>query len=449
MEDGPWPPIVWFIMKISAIFYHRQIVGQRRCMSCEKEFYKNTRRVRDTARTVSDGYRRSRKHEDFDLTSCYETVYDDSSITREGSSSECLACESLWWDRYGHVMKYTEESIGLKYWNHPGSWFVSILILTIIIILVIYEAVVLERNYFAKHDRIVNLLSYIAFYSPLVVFPCMTVYSKVARAFSWRGRGIWATTLNARFIVQRLQFLDLAVKGVPAKHFLVLCLIWPVFAATYRTYIKLGVKGQTGLPDKISCLTVAIAELIWGCFMFQLFLIRISFQNHFQLLLKFLQKFEGETELCQQVIRRVLVDFKCYQKVRSCIYVCHDTACILGAATSISWFYMVNDMVNDGSKDHEWFVMEKNVNFMIWSDVAMFFSLGPLAIGGFNANYIWENFQISVIFMKRDEERKFWNDIIRFLKQVQDDVPLISLTTVLAMVGLYVTVEFGKQVVDF
>ncbi|XP_071814414.1 uncharacterized protein [Apostichopus japonicus] len=212
MEDGPWPPIVWFIMKISAIFYHRQIVGQRRCMSCEKEFYKNTRRVRDTARTVSDGYRRSRKHEDFDLTSCYETVYDDSSITREGSSSECLACESLWWDRYGHVMKYTEESIGLKYWNHPGSWFVSILILTVIVAIMIYEIIVLELAYFAKKNRIVNLMSYLAFYSPLVVFPCMNVCSKVRSAMMVPG--IWATTLNARFIVQRLQFLDLSAKDM-------------------------------------------------------------------------------------------------------------------------------------------------------------------------------------------------------------------------------------------
>ncbi|XP_071814413.1 uncharacterized protein [Apostichopus japonicus] len=446
MEDGPWPPIVWFIMKISAIFYHRQIVGQRRCMSCEKEFYKNTRRVRDTARTVSDGYRRSRKHEDFDLTSCYETVYDDSSITREGSSSECLACESLWWDRYGHVMKYTEESIGLKYWNHPGSWFVSILILTVIVAIMIYEIIVLELAYFAKKNRIVNLMSYLAFYSPLVVFPCMNVCSKVRSAMMVPG--IWATTLNARFIVQRLQFLDLSAKGVPAKHFLVLCLIWPVFAATYRAYIKLGVKGQTDLSDKISCLTVAIAELLWGCFMFQLFLIRISFQNHFQLLLKFLQKYEGETELCQQVIRRVLVDFKCYQKCVAAYMSVMIPACILGAATSISWFYMVNDMVNDGSKDHEWFVMEKNVNFMIWSDVTMFFSLGPLAVGGFNTNYIWESFKINVIFMNRDKEKKFWDEIDWFLKHVKYDVPLISLRSIFLITSFYVTMEFGKQAID-
>ncbi|XP_071814948.1 uncharacterized protein [Apostichopus japonicus] len=446
MEDGPWPPIVWFIMKISAIFYHRRIVGQRRCMSCEKEFYKNTRRVRDTARTVSDGYRRSRKHEDFELTSCYERVYDDSNITWEGSSSECLACESLWWDRYGHVMKYTEESIGLKYWNHPGSWFVSILILTVIVAIMIYEIIVLELAYFAKKDRIVNLMSYLAFYSPLVVFPCMNVCSKVRSAMMVPG--IWATTLNARFIVQRLQFLDLSAKGVPAKHFLVLCLIWPVFAATYRAYIKLGVKGQTVLPDKISCLTVAIAELIWGCFMLQLFLIRISFQNHFQLLLKFLQKFEGETELCQQVIRRVLVDFKCYQKCVAAYMSVMIPACILGAATSISWFYMVNDMVNDGSKDHEWFVMEKNVNFMIWSDVAMFFSLGPLAVGGFNTNYIWESFKINVIFMNRDKEKKFWDEIDWFLKHVKDDVPLISLRSIFLITSFYVTMEFGKQAID-
>lgn len=183
--------------------------------------------------------------------------------------------------------------------------------------------------------------------------------------------------------------------------------------------------------------------------MFQIFLLRLSFQNHFKLLLKLLQTFEGQTELCQQVITRVMVDFKCF---RQCVAVYMSVmipACVLGAATSTSWYYRVNSKGDFGEKSQDWIFEQKNVNFMIWSDVAMFFSLGPIAVGGFDASYIWEDFQVNVIFLKRDEKRKFWDEIIRFMRQDKEEVPLISLTTVLTIVGLYITVEFGKQAIDF
>ena len=64
---------------------------------------------------------------------------------------------------------------------------------------------------------------------------------------------------------------------------------------------------------------------------------------------------------------------------------------------------------------------------MIWFEVAMFSCLGPLAVGGLDVVYIWESFQMNLIFMQNDQHRRFWRKILLFLEYVEEQSPFISL----------------------
>ncbi|KAJ8037272.1 hypothetical protein HOLleu_18052 [Holothuria leucospilota] len=444
-KKSEWPHMIWFILKITGLFYHRNVVTKRWCISCEVDNYKSR------LCTDQGGHKQTDliMWDSIDLTTCYEHKRFDDELNLLSHQLEkyCKACETCWWDRYGKVSVYTEADIGAQAWNHRGSRLVSVVILLVVASLILFETIFTENKLFAKRELLLHFMSYTAFLCPLFVFPVMNICSKVRSALSGRVLGLWATSLNARYIVQRLQYLDLSKDGLPSKWFLVICLVWPICCSTYRAYITFALKGYLDIAHRLNCLTVGITEFMWGCFVYILFLMRLSFQIQLELVLDFIKKCEGDEDLCQRVVRRLTVDFRCFRDCVAVYMAMMIPLCVLGASTSITWQYLILAHI-DKDCSSLWCVTERNINIMIWMDVLMFSSLGPLAIGGFNVDYLWENFQLHVKFMQNKIHQKFWNKIVRFLERTEDQVPYFSFTTILSVVSLYMAFNFDEKDID-
>ncbi|XP_071813249.1 uncharacterized protein [Apostichopus japonicus] len=443
--EQTWPPIVWFAMKISGIFYHQQIVRQRRCLSCDMEHFAKQQKIKSDD---TNALRPIDVDITYNLTSQYESNFSYKSARELGNDKRsqdddtCDACKTCWWNKDGNVVRYTESSIGVSHWNHPGSWLLSIIILFTTIGLLINEFRRTINTKFGNPKKLLHLLSYTAFLCKVSIVPIMSLSSKLRSAFSGRGPGSWATAINARFIVRRLQFLDPAKNGYPGKIFLVACLVWPVLCAVFRCYVILGLSNKQTTEDALSCIIAGLAQFIWGCFVFLIYLMRRSFQIQLDLVLRFLKTMEGQTELCQRVLRQVTEDFRCF---RHCVRI-YMTAviplCVLGITTNLTWQYMLHAT---DAKPSESLNTQKYINIMIWLEISMFICLGAVAVGGIDAKHIWEMFQLSIYCLQSSHQRSHWNYLIRYLKHVEERTPAVSFSMILSVVGFYMAVQFGKQ----
>lgn len=457
LTDG-WPPIFWFMMKITGMFYHKTVVSNRRCVTCDMDHFERV--VTKNTRRKSKFVRRLDSDNLYNLTISYENdhgevkvgdqrsylgiLYSEMGTNSRQSQSEkknCKACQACWWDKHGKVQYYTEKSIGVTHWNHMGSWFVSTVILFAIISLLCTELVYVIGDMFGKRKKLLHLLSYSSFLCALAIYPVMNLCSKVRSSLSGRGPGLWATSLNVRFIIRRLQFLDLQKNGAPGKLFLIMCMVWPIVCAMYRCYVVLGLRGQTGTRRSFACFSAGSSMFMWGCFVYLLYTIRLSFQIQLDLILKFLKRFEGQTDLCQNVLRQVTIDFKCFHQCVRIYMTAMIPMCVLAVTTSLTWQYMLN---SDKAKEED-VALQKYINTMIWLEIVMFIILAPIAVGGVDVSYVWERFRTNVYCMMGGEHQFFWEEITRYLRNVEGKTPVISFTMILSIVGFYMAVQFGQQ----
>lgn len=113
--EQTWPPIVWFAMKISGIFYHQQIVRQRRCLSCDMEHFAKQQKIKSDD---TNALRPIDVDITYNLTSQYESNFSYKSARELGNDKRsqdddtCDACKTCWWNKDGNVVRYTESSIG-------------------------------------------------------------------------------------------------------------------------------------------------------------------------------------------------------------------------------------------------------------------------------------------------------------------------------------------------
>lgn len=441
-QQQPWPVIVWFVMKFSGIFYHDRIVRQKKCLACDMEQFEKRNGIflnsKEDLRPIDFeiGY---------NVTSKYESTLDCSKEEKNAApkGSKCVACQSCWWNRDGYVAPYTDSSIGVTTWNHSGSWLLSIIIIFATIGLLVNELRRTIQTKFGQPTKLLQFLSYSAFLCTVSVVPIMSLCSKLRSALGGSGPGKWATAINARFIVQRLQFLHPQTNGYPGKPLLVACLVWPVICATYRCYVIIAVQKKQNFESLLTCTVGAISQFTWGCFLFLIYLMRLSFQIQLDLVLRFLKTMEGQTEICQRILHQVTVDFRCFSH---CVRI-YTTAviplCVLGITTNLTWQYMVFSLSKDKQKED--LELQKNINIMIWLEITMFVCLTPIAIGGFDPNHVWEKFHINVHCMQSSSEQEHWNQVLRYLKHVGEKSPTISFSMILSVVGFYMAVQFGKQ----
>lgn len=453
-----WPFPLWLLMTFLCMFYHRRVTRKRKCYSCY---------VKDISHRRASNFDNCTNEEAFLLDPiCLEYEYDGDEWLNDYQLSEaavldnenndqihdgnCDVCKVTLWNHLGQAKAYSDQDIGVTSWNFGWSKYVSILGLLFAIACIIYEIGYYMNKMWGRQDKLLHFISYNAFLICISLYPVMSICSKV-RSISGRIKNVplfsWATTLNARFIVKRMQFLNLHKKGLPGKFLLFLCLIWPTCNAIYRTCIYFYlVKRKTDFHTKFSVASTGALLIWWGCFVYVLYLMRISFQRQFMLTLAYIKDKEGALDHCRTCLSHVVLDFNCF---RSCIVIYMAVMVpftVLGVTTNISWQYRLS-----GSCYFvEHFEIESSINILIWSNIVMFIVLSVIAIGGLDLCYIWDNFSLSITQMQNEIHGQFWRKIFTHISHISGEHSTMSLTLVWSVIGFYMGLHFGDdQEIDY
>lgn len=103
---------------------------------------------------------------------------------------------------------------GVRSWNHRGSCLMSVCFLVGTTAVNIYEFLIFAHYHIGKRYFFINDLSFIIFMMELSVYPLMSLYSKLKSATQGMvPEASWSTTLNGRYMIKRLQFIDFHQKG--------------------------------------------------------------------------------------------------------------------------------------------------------------------------------------------------------------------------------------------
>lgn len=217
------PALVWMAMKISCMFYHQNITGTRLCFRCRiresQDYAKLTGQKEDLIGYLSSNYIDpiSQWYELPDVKrSAYKEMYALVEIQEdEERTASCKYCDIYWWNYDGNVEKYNDCTIGAKTWNHPGSWLLSLLTLcgtlTVLVFHTIYRIVL---TWWGKEEEILHTVAYGVFMMNMILYPALSLCSKIMSRFRGiRPRLSWATAINARYILKRLQFIGFLRDG--------------------------------------------------------------------------------------------------------------------------------------------------------------------------------------------------------------------------------------------
>ncbi|PIK42428.1 hypothetical protein BSL78_20724 [Apostichopus japonicus] len=239
----PIPAMMWLVMKVTCIFYPTHLTGKRRCFRCQVERCKQLYLISGRSVEANDYF-----PECYDPSGQgYDSMDESPSLREHLQSHTCLLCDSYWWNHNGDICKYADENTGVGRWNHRGSWLISITVLFVITCMNIYEFVRFVQFNKGKSNSFVFALSYFILLIELSFYPVVSMYSKFRSSSQCNvSRATWSTTLNTRFIVKRLQFIDFERKGIPGKMLLFLCFAWPLELLAHRIliYSEIGCKSR-------------------------------------------------------------------------------------------------------------------------------------------------------------------------------------------------------------
>lgn len=105
---------------------------------------------------------------------------------------------------------------GVTSWNTPYSKFISIMGVTFAMAFILYDLAFYVHHMLGDQRQLLHFISYCGFLACLSTYPVLNICSKIRSFLGQNGKFSdisWATTLNLRFIIRRLQVLDLHKKG--------------------------------------------------------------------------------------------------------------------------------------------------------------------------------------------------------------------------------------------
>ncbi|KAJ8037284.1 hypothetical protein HOLleu_18064 [Holothuria leucospilota] len=213
-----WPVAFWAILKFLAVFYHRDLVPKRRCFSCRVGDFDK----KESHLTVNNNfYPRVSSRKQVNLVSlvlAYESKSSPEIKNEEDLplmlETPCEVCKTQWWNHSGESHKYTAKEIGGSAWNHRGSTTLSIFMNLCCIAVVVYDASYYMPKMWAKSDQTLHMLNKAAFFLFAIWYPAISLCSKIRSIMVDDAPYLsWTSTLNARYLVKRAQFHNLAEKG--------------------------------------------------------------------------------------------------------------------------------------------------------------------------------------------------------------------------------------------
>ena len=342
---------------------------------------------------------------------------------------------------------------GVHKWNHRGSTILSVIWSLILIAFITYDSTFYVRNYWGREKDIIRLISYSTFLLFSMLTPVLSLTANVHniimdhRGTGWHLGFSWYNALSMRYIVKRLQHLELAEKGLPHKAFLAVCLIWPCLNGVYRMVIYYAIVKSNNLNyhTHISLLVGMVSMMVFGAFCYLMLLLRLSFQKQQRLELAFLQRHAGALDVCRRRLAMYAGELGSMVRLVSIWIIFDFTVSTLAFTTQICWNYLMMNpdlMIRNVS-------IEYNIAVFIWSENIMFLTLPLIAVGGIDLNRLWVQFKRRVSQMRCEAQEDFWDKIIAFFEEQSPVTEVETLTLVFSALGLFLALKFTDQNVEY
>ncbi|KAJ8037278.1 hypothetical protein HOLleu_18058 [Holothuria leucospilota] len=261
----------------------------------------------------------------------------------------------------------------------------------------------------------------------------------------------WASMLNARYIIKRAQLLDMQSSGLPGKFFLFLCIFWPLINSCLRCVMFLTFtepqEGVTYIRALMTCIVGLLLMETWGIFTYILYIVRISFQRHFSLLLSFVEEREGQIDICRGVLLEVITDFAYFRRFTKAYILIMLPVAFIGMASNLSWGYLMD---NGCGKNEEVAMVQTFISALAWSQIIMGVFLFMCAQGAVDIMYLWDNFFRDVIKLHSDLHDQFWHKMIRCMSLVpKNETSLFLVSVIFSVIGVYMALNIQNQDISY
>ncbi|KAJ8037282.1 hypothetical protein HOLleu_18062 [Holothuria leucospilota] len=448
-----WPFSFWALLKVLCLFHHRTVVTERKCFLCHvKNISQNNHALENITSAKKYGIIDALKlayESDGKKIGCGET---ESLLAKTCNDNECEVCKSEWWNLSRTPYIYTEEEIGVDRWNHRGSSVISIVVLVLLLGLWIWDMSYPFIKLWSSPGHTMELLTEIGLFLFVVSNVVVVLCSKLRSIFMEGCPFLfWASALNVRYIIKRAQFLDLHNKGLPGKLLLAICICWPMFNSCFRAAIFLI---TTDYNDSVAFFHAVRTSIVctllfqcWGCFVYMLYLIRVSFQRQFTLVLSYFVEYEGCIDACRGILLNVVTDFQCFKQLSNLYVVIMLPVAFIGMAANLSWSYLLDQACRE---NEEVMIVLNCVLFLAWSEMIMGIFLVSYAQGGVDVMYLWDNFFDDVLKVHSDRHEAFWRNLIRSMALIsRKEGRLLVASVVFSVIGVYMALSRGNQDISF
>lgn len=181
----------------------------------------------------------------------------------------------------------------------------------------------------------------------------------------------------------------------------------------------------------------------WGIFVYMLYIVRISFQRHFTLLLSFIEEHEGQIDVCRGVLSEVVSDFSCFRRFSYIYTLVMFPIAFIAMASNMSWQYLMYK----ACRYNEGVVMiQMLIAALAWSEIVMGISLYITAMGAVNIMYLWDNFFRDVRKLHSERHEKFWRKMIRSMSAVSNkETNFFLVSVIFSVIGVFMALNIHSQ----
>ncbi|XP_071825041.1 uncharacterized protein [Apostichopus japonicus] len=435
-----WPVSFWIILKILGMTDSKVVDDTWKCLKCRVCGLRANKRDTFHNRTQLDN-----SNVRNNSVTCNDNDETQPLLNQQDKNEECDVCDTLWWDFHRQTVKYNERDIGAKVWCHYRSGVMSSVMLSILLAINAYYLGLTLYTTWADSKQLLHFINQFPLIVCLSFYPFVVLCSKL----DYYPCLFWTRTFNIRYIAKRAQYVDWKHTGLPGKPFLILCIIWPILVATYRTYIMM-LHDQCKTPTKVntvfSCVYCFVMLITWCLFAYIIYFIRRSFHRQFRILLLYINDYQGQIDRCRDTLHNVLTEFNCFRRFCNIYVMCMLPVLILGIVTNITWQYTLFD---DWSKKSDATSIQLHFDYLGWNLILMGFTLGVIAIGGFDVKYICDEFYSNILQLQSERYPKFWKEIIHQISIVSKESNGIVISVLCAVLGSYMTLHLQDQDTSF
>ncbi|XP_022092505.1 uncharacterized protein LOC110980272 [Acanthaster planci] len=357
----------------------------------------------------------------------------------------CIVCRNMWWDSEGICRPYTEKDIGAREWIHRGSTVLSIIWVLILFGFTLYEMTLRIKYLGGQKKELVPFINFATHNIFNMSIPAFVLLANVRHLRMDRRRlrrveGFrWWKALSIRFIVRRLQHLEMRNRRMPHKAFLIICLVWPLFNGMY-SLILFVTRLKSSEETVVSLVFSVLCMIVWGVFCYLVLLLRLSFLQQQRLELGFLWRHAGKLDVCRRQLSMYVEDLGCLRQLVSGWIIVVVAVSSWAFSSMLYWEYVVISSRLKVKRDYFF-----EFNFNLWSTNIMFLSLPLLAVGGMELKGMWSRFKYSISQMRSESHDAFWDKILAYCEERSPTTRVKMLALMVSALGLFVGLHLSVE----